>query len=119
MNSYELNRNAGLDERRDKHEQELNGAADSSLTLRLCHIKKRSEKDVGYGFNLMSKRDKLCQYIGKVDPGTPAYEAGLRTGDKIVEIDNQNVSRMSYRQIIDLLRKGRRIGMNFIRMNTV
>ena len=80
-----------------------------SLTIRLCHMKKRAG-ETGYGFNIMSKRDKLCQYVGKVDPGTPAYESGLRTGDKIIEIDNKNVAEMSYVQIIELLRKGRRIG---------
>lgn len=83
-----------------------------SLTIRLCHMKKRAD-ETGYGFNIMSKRDKLCQYVGKVDPGTPAYESGLRTGDKIIEIDNKNVAEMSYVQIIELLRKGRRIGSFF------
>lgn len=68
---------------------------DPFLTVRLCHMKKRPQ-DSGYGFNLMSKRDKLCQYVGKVDPGTPAYKSGLRSGDKIIEIDNQSVARFSY-----------------------
>lgn len=79
------------------------------LTMRLCHMRKRAGEN-GYGFNLMSKRDKLCQYVGKVDVATPAYNSGLRTGDKIIEIDNINVARLTYREIMDLIRKGLRIG---------
>lgn len=83
----------------------------SNLTMRLCHMRKRASEN-GYGFNLMSKRDKLCQYVGKVDTGTPAYVSGLRSGDKIIEIDNINVSRLTYREIMELIRKGLRIGKN-------
>ena len=110
--------------RQDHHYRKLGGAPQSDsiyddtisnqssqqqLTMRLCHMRKRSG-DNGYGFNIMSKRDKLCQYVGKVDVATPAYNSGLRTGDKIIEIDNNNVAQLTYREIMDLIRKGLRIG---------
>jgi predicted metalloprotease with PDZ domain len=52
---------------------------------RLCHIVKWPDFD-GYGFNLHSEKNRSGQYIGKVDPGSPADAAGLREGDKIVEV---------------------------------
>ena len=51
---------------------------------RLCHIVKWPDFD-GYGFNLHAEKNRPGQFIGKVDPGSPAEMAGLREGDKIVE----------------------------------
>lgn len=48
------------------------------FTIRLCHMRK--SKDEEYGFNLASKSDQLCHYVGRVDPNTPAYMSGLRPG---------------------------------------
>ena len=52
---------------------------------RLCHIVKWPDFD-GYGFNLHAEKNRPGQFIGKVDPGSPAEMAGLREGDKIVEV---------------------------------
>jgi len=38
----------------------------------------------------------LCsgQFIGKVDPNSPAEAAGLREGDKIIEVNGVNISQV-------------------------
>ena len=33
------------------------------------------------------------QYIGKIDGGSPAEAAGLREGDRIVEVDNVLIAK--------------------------
>ena len=53
---------------------------------RLCHVIKRPDFP-GYGFNLHAERTRPGQFIGKVDEGSPAEAAGLREGDRIVEVN--------------------------------
>lgn len=52
---------------------------------RLCHLIKWPDFD-GYGFNLHAEKNKSGQFIGKVDDDSPAVLAGLREGDKIIEV---------------------------------
>lgn len=75
------------------------------FTVRLCHLKK-SNSTAEYGFNILSKRKDLCQYIGKVDPNTPAHAAGLKSEDKIIEINNINVHNFNHEQIIKAIKSG-------------
>ena len=43
---------------------------------RLCHLVK-SEDYEGFGFNLYQEKGKPGQYIGRIEPGSPAERAGL------------------------------------------
>lgn len=76
---------------------------------RICRIKKRKNFKSGYGFNLESKTEHRCQFIGIVDPNSPASQAGLRGGDKIVEINNKNIEFLNHDQIIKLIKDGLKI----------
>ncbi|CAF0813273.1 unnamed protein product [Brachionus calyciflorus] len=76
---------------------------DNKFTVRLCHIK---NKNKDYGFNLASKKTDLCKYVGKVDFNSAAYVAGLRQGDRIIEVNNKNVSNMNYDEIVKVLKDG-------------
>jgi Na(+)/H(+) exchange regulatory cofactor NHE-RF1 len=53
---------------------------------RLCHLKKWDNFN-GYGFNLHAERSKTSQHIGKVDLNSPAESAGLKEGDRIIEVN--------------------------------
>jgi len=44
------------------------------------------------------------QYLESVDPNGPAYEAGLRDGDFIIEINGITIIRAGHRQAVDLIR---------------
>uniref|UniRef100_A0A6P4E6K9 Protein P54 n=1 Tax=Drosophila rhopaloa TaxID=1041015 RepID=A0A6P4E6K9_DRORH len=55
-----------------------------------CHIVKRPDFD-GYGFNLHSEKVKPGQYIGKVDADSPAEGAGLKEGDRILEVNGVSI----------------------------
>jgi membrane-associated protease RseP (regulator of RpoE activity) len=66
---------------------------------RLCHITKWKHFD-GYGFNLHAEKATPGQFVGHVDPGSPAEAAGLRVGDRIVEVNGVNIGHENHRQVV-------------------
>lgn len=70
---------------------------------RLCHIIKWEDFD-GYGFNLHAERGKTGQFIGKVDDGSPSQAAGLRQGDRIVEVNEINIANETHKQVVDRIK---------------
>ncbi|VDQ05232.1 unnamed protein product [Trichobilharzia regenti] len=59
---------------------------------RLCTLYKWN-KDSGYGFSLQATKGKIGHYITEVDRKSPAYAAGLRDDDFVVEVNGINVGR--------------------------
>lgn len=86
----------------DTHESATNG---SEPKARLCHLKKWPNFQ-GYGFNLHAERSRLGQHIGKVDPNSPAESAGLREGDRIIEVNYVNISNENHQQVVKRIRSG-------------
>jgi hypothetical protein len=82
-----------------------NNNNNNRFTLRLCHLR-RLNSSVQYGFNIKSKTNLECQYIGKVDKLTPADLAGVKSGDKIIEINNINASSLNYADIMKIIKSG-------------
>lgn len=72
---------------------------------RFCHIVKWDDFP-GYGFNLHAERGKAGQFIGKVDSGSPAEAAGLREGDRIVEVNGVNIGNENHQQVVNRVRTG-------------
>ncbi|GAB6022055.1 hypothetical protein CHUAL_006201 [Chamberlinius hualienensis] len=70
---------------------------------RLCHLIKWEDFN-GYGFNLHADKSKQGQLIGKVDEGSPAESAGLREGDRIVEVNGVNVSNENHKQVVERIK---------------
>ena len=55
----------------------------------------------GYGFNLHGERNvQAGQTISAVDDGSEAQRAGLRVGDKVVEVNGVNVEKMSHSEVV-------------------
>ncbi|XP_045780065.1 Na(+)/H(+) exchange regulatory cofactor NHE-RF2 [Maniola jurtina] len=75
-----------------------NGTA-AAAEPRLCHVRKVASFD-GYGFNLHAEKGKPGQYIGKVDAGSPAEAAGLRRGDRILEVNGHSIAGESHKQVV-------------------
>ena len=65
---------------------------------RLCHLIKWPDFD-GYGFNLHAEKSKCGQFVGKVDDQSPAQAAGLREGDRIIEVNGVNIANENHRQV--------------------
>uniref|UniRef100_A0A3B4AUG6 Na(+)/H(+) exchange regulatory cofactor NHE-RF n=1 Tax=Periophthalmus magnuspinnatus TaxID=409849 RepID=A0A3B4AUG6_9GOBI len=73
------------------------------LLPRLCHLLK---SDSGYGFNLHSKKKKAGQFVRSVDPGSPAEQADIRPGDRIVEVNGLNVDGLKHSEVVTFIRAG-------------
>lgn len=70
---------------------------------RLCHVVKRADFD-GYGFNLHAEKGRPGQYIGKVDDGSPAESAGLRQGDRIIEVNGTSITNETHKKVVELIK---------------
>ncbi|XP_017961453.1 Na(+)/H(+) exchange regulatory cofactor NHE-RF1 isoform X1 [Drosophila navojoa] len=66
---------------------------------KVCHIVKRPDFD-GYGFNLHSEKVKPGQFIGKVDENSPAEAAGLKEGDRILEVNGVSIGSETHKQVV-------------------
>ncbi|KAM6939654.1 Na(+)/H(+) exchange regulatory cofactor NHE-RF2 [Xenentodon cancila] len=68
------------------------------LRPRLCFLIKGER---GYGFHLHGERNRGGQFIRKVEPGSSADLAGLRPGDRVVEVNGENVESASHHQVVN------------------
>ncbi|XP_060905969.1 Na(+)/H(+) exchange regulatory cofactor NHE-RF2-like isoform X3 [Labrus mixtus] len=75
---------------------------ESELRPRLCFLTKGER---GYGFHLHGERNRGGQYIRKVEPGSSAEMAGLRPGDRVVEVNGENVENESHHQVVNRIRE--------------
>ncbi|XP_029914037.1 Na(+)/H(+) exchange regulatory cofactor NHE-RF2 [Myripristis murdjan] len=73
----------------------------SDLKPRLCHMTKGES---GYGFHLHGEKGKSGQYIRKVEPASPAEASGLRAGDRVVEVNGENVERETHHQVVQRIK---------------
>ncbi|XP_066518203.1 Na(+)/H(+) exchange regulatory cofactor NHE-RF2 isoform X2 [Hoplias malabaricus] len=73
-------------------EQEM---LDRGLQPRLCYLTKG---DCGFGFHLHGERYRGAQFIRKIEPGSPADLAGLRSGDRVVEVNGENVEKDAHHE---------------------
>lgn len=80
-----------------------NGSATTKYEARLCHVVKRPDFD-GYGFNLHAEKGRPGQYIGKVDDASPAEAAGLRQGDRILEVNGTNITTETHKKVVELIK---------------
>ncbi|XP_043570469.1 Na(+)/H(+) exchange regulatory cofactor NHE-RF1-like [Chiloscyllium plagiosum] len=71
------------------------------LRPRLCIIEKGPS---GYGFHLHGEKGKTGQFIRLVEAASPAERAGLRAGDKVVQVNGDNVEQDSHQQVVQKIK---------------
>lgn len=81
-----------------RQQQQKQNLPEDSPAPRLCHLIKWPDFD-GYGFNLHAEKSKTGQFVGKVDENSPAQSAGLREGDRIIEVNGVNIANENHRQV--------------------
>ncbi|XP_062244027.1 Na(+)/H(+) exchange regulatory cofactor NHE-RF2-like [Platichthys flesus] len=75
---------------------------ESELRPRLCFLHKG---EGGYGFHLHGERNRGGQFIRRVEPGSSADLAGLRPGDRVVEVNGENVEKENHHQVVNRIRE--------------
>lgn len=93
-------------------------------TVRLCMLRTWPKHFDGYGFNLHAEKSKTStaangntgsggglpfsggQFVGKVDRGSPAESAGLREGDRIVQVDEVDIEGETHAKVVGRIKKG-------------
>ena len=83
----------------------MSDSGSDKLRPRLCHLRKWSYFQ-GYGFNLHAEKTRNGQFIGKVDPHSPAEAAGLKEKDRIIEVNYVNISNENHQQVVKRIRGG-------------
>lgn len=71
---------------------------------RICRIKLQPD-DINFGFDVINASKGIGMYIQEVIPNSPAYHAGLRKSDRIIEIDNEYVNKDTSKLILEKLNK--------------
>merc|ERR1712130_544689 len=71
----------------------------------LCHLRKWANFQ-GYGFNLHTDKSKESQLVGNVDPESPADAAGVKRGDRIIEVNGTNISNENHTQVVARIKAG-------------
>ena len=66
---------------------------------RMCHLRRWSDFN-GYGFNLHAEKGKVGHFVGKVDLDSPSDYAGLKEGDRIVEVNGTNIGNENHQQVV-------------------
>ncbi len=73
---------------------------DEGPSPKLCILRQWPDFQ-GYGFNLHAEMDRPGQlFIGQIDPGSPAEAAALREGDRLIEINDENVQQETLAQVV-------------------
>ena len=70
---------------------------------RLCHVK-ASTRGKGYGFTVIADKTKAGLFVDKVDPDSPAALAGLKVGDRIIEVNGINVEQDNHTQVVERIK---------------
>ena len=65
---------------------------------RLCIIHAWHD-DRGLGFNIHAGHGRAAHYIGTVDAGSPAAAAGLRDGDRVLEVNGINIDQLGNEEV--------------------
>lgn len=60
----------------------------------------------GFGFHLHCEKGRTGQFIRSVDDAGNAQRAGLRPGDRVIEVDGLNIDGLSHQQVVARIRGG-------------
>ncbi|XP_051998635.1 Na(+)/H(+) exchange regulatory cofactor NHE-RF3-like isoform X1 [Xyrauchen texanus] len=69
---------------------------------RIADMVKRAD---GYGFILKAHPKHAGHYIGEIDKGSPAEQAGLKDMDRLVAVNGEGIENCTHEQAVDKIRQ--------------
>lgn len=78
-------------------------AAEEGPSPRLCHLRKWPDFE-GYGFNLQYEKHTSTEFIGDVDGDSPAECTGMRKGDRVIEVNGDNIEGLPHPEVIEKIK---------------
>ncbi|KAM9449064.1 Na(+)/H(+) exchange regulatory cofactor NHE-RF3-like isoform 1-T2 [Salvelinus alpinus] len=79
----------------------MNGVGGGAPKPKLCYLAKSSG---GYGFSLRSVKDErgdVGMFMTEVAPGGVAASAGVKTNDRLIEVNGENTENATHDQIVE------------------
>ena len=70
---------------------------------RTCHLKRQYDYKE-YGFYLYQEIAVPGQIVGIVDEGSSADKAGLKVGDRILEVNNVDVRNKTHSEVVKMMK---------------
>ena len=70
----------------------------------MCYLYKVDDFD-GYGFNLCKIKEREGQFISNIELGSPANRGGLREGDRLVEVNGENIETKSHKKVVKRIKE--------------
>ncbi|RWS14529.1 uncharacterized protein B4U79_11669 [Dinothrombium tinctorium] len=71
---------------------------------RMCHLIKGYPEE-GYGFSLNTRKDSGGHFISKIDENSAASLSGIKIGDRLIEVNGNNIELASHNTVTDMIRK--------------
>ncbi|XP_048763340.1 rap guanine nucleotide exchange factor 2-like isoform X8 [Ostrea edulis] len=73
----------------------------------------RATREEVLHFSVLGGQERGCGiFISKVEKGSKAYEAGLKRGDQILEVNGSSLSNVSHNRALELLRGTTHLSLN-------
>lgn len=82
----------------------VEGATNDDLSDKLPRLCRLEKGPLGYGFHLLYLEDRKGEYIEDVAPRGPSAQAGLKIGDRIVEVNDINIENEKSREVVQHIR---------------
>ncbi|XP_078318508.1 rap guanine nucleotide exchange factor 2-like isoform X9 [Crassostrea virginica] len=90
----------------------LNIACAAKAQSRIITLTRATREEVLH-FSVLGGQERGCGiFISKVEKGSKAYEAGLKRGDQILEVNGASLSNVSHNRALELLRGTTHLSLN-------
>ncbi|XP_077584947.1 Na(+)/H(+) exchange regulatory cofactor NHE-RF3 isoform X2 [Stigmatopora nigra] len=103
--SYKQAKSQGVNLENPQPMAAVNGVGQQVPKARLCYLVKSGSD---YGFSLRSVKGKQGVSVTEVVPGGVADRAGVKTNDRLLEVNGENVETDTHENVVDKVKKAGR-----------
>ncbi|XP_057709094.1 Na(+)/H(+) exchange regulatory cofactor NHE-RF3 [Corythoichthys intestinalis] len=100
--SYKHAKSQGVNLEEPQPTPAFNGVGHQAPKARLCYLVKSG---ADYGFSLRSVKGEQGVSVTEVVPGGVADRAGVKTNDRLLEVNGENVEKDTHERVVDKVKK--------------